>query len=85
MGSTILHRICFFTDNFFYEFYEWTKTDNLVNVKKIPCVFVDKEVLHDLIHFNVRIGKEFLRSIENKSIFLRKDKNKYFYSIIIIS
>ena len=74
-----------FTDNFYYDFYEWTNKDNLVNSKKIPCIYVDKKVLSDLIHYKIKIDKKFLRDIDNKNVYLRKDKEKYNYSVIFSS
>ena len=74
-----------YTDNFYYEFYEWDKKDNLINVKKIPLIHISKSVLYDFINYKIKIDNTFLKKIYNKSIFLRKDKNKYDNSIIISS
>lgn len=74
-----------FTDSFFYDFYEWNNKDNLVNVQKIPCIYVDKKTMYDFINYKIRVNKSFLKRIENKSIYLRKDKGKYLYSAILSS
>ena len=71
------------TDNFYYDFYEWSSNDNLINIKKIPAFRVDSKTLYDFINYKIKIDINFLKEIENKSIFLRKDKSKYNYSLLI--
>ena len=72
-----------FTDSIYYDFYEWNSSDNLINIRKIPVIRVNKNTLYDFINKRVKIDKDYLKKFENKSIFLRKDKNKYNYSLII--
>ena len=71
-----------FTNNYYYDFYEWNKKDNLINVKKIPLVRVSKKTLNDFIKYKIKVDKELLKIIYDKSIYLKKDKNKYNYSTI---
>ena len=52
-----------FTDNYYYEFYEWNKNDNLLNFKKIPIIYVNNKVLDDFIKNMIRINKTFLKKI----------------------
>lgn len=71
-----------FTNNYYYDFYEWNKKDNLINVKKIPLIRVSKKTLNDFIKYKIKVDKELLKIIYDKSIYLKKDKNKYNYSTI---
>lgn len=72
-----------YTNNYYYDFYEWDVKDNLVNIKKIPLIKVDKLTIDDFINNKVKINKRFLNEIKDKSIFLKKDKNKYDYSVLL--
>lgn len=74
-----------FTDCYYYDFFEWEKKDNIINIKRIPIYHVNKETIYDFINYKIRIDKNFLKEIDNQSIFLRKDRNKYNYSVILSS
>ncbi len=67
-----------FTDtNFYYDFYEWKQDDKLINIKKIPIFKVDKKTINDFINNSIKVDKKFLKTIEGKSIQLKKDKYDY--------
>ena len=72
-----------FTDNYYYDFYEWSNNDNLINVRKVPIIKVDKDTLYDFMNYIIKIDESLLKLIENQSIFLRRDKHKYDYSLIL--
>lgn len=74
-----------YTNNYYYDFYEWDKKDNIINVKKIPLFYVNNKIINDFINYKIKINKSFLRIINNKSIYLKKDKEKYNYSAIFSS
>lgn len=48
-------------------FYEWDSEDIIEYVKKIPLFHVDAKVIIDLICKKIKIEKEFLNNIENKT------------------
>ena len=81
--SYIYDVILNFTDNFYYDFYEWIEKDNLINFNKIPVIYVNKKVLYDFINYKIKIDKSLLLKIENQSIVSRKFKNRFIYSLII--
>ena len=72
-----------FSDSFFYDFYEWDVNDNIINLKKVPIIKVNKNTIYDFINYKIKIDKNFLSTINNKTIFLKKDKNKYNYICIL--
>ena len=74
-----------YTNNYYYDFYEWDKKDNIVNVKKIPLIRVNKNILCDFINYKIKVNKSFLHLLDNKSIYLKKDKDRYNYSVILSS
>ena len=51
-----------------YEFYEWNDYDYLELIKKIPLVKVKHKVLLDFIQNNVKVDKEFLEMIKDKTL-----------------
>ena len=51
-----------------YEFYEWNDYDYLELIKKIPLVKVKRKVLLDFIQNNVKVDKEFLEMIKDKTL-----------------
>ena len=56
-----------------YSFYEIEKTDNFVEVKKIPLFQVGNKVLKDFINNKVKVNQDFLNIIYNKTML----KNSY--------
>lgn len=70
-----------FQDNF-YMFYEWDEYDNIEYFKKIPIFYVDTKTLTDMILKIVKIDKEFLNTLENKT---KLKQNRYLKYTCIIS
>lgn len=50
-----------------YMFYEWSESDVLEYIKRVPVFQVTTKVLRDLINNNIEVDKEFLDSIYNKT------------------
>lgn len=48
-----------------YEFYEWSKKDKLIHLKKIPIIKVKSKVMDDLCFNNIKIDKKVLNLIFN--------------------
>ena len=70
------------TDNYYYDFFEWEKIDNIVNIKKVPVIRINTETLSDFINYKVKVDKKFLSLIENKSMTFKKHNN-YKYLVIL--
>ena len=66
-----------------YDFYEWDKADEIVNIRKIPLYRVDKNVLLDFIKNKVVVS-DLLEQILNKTEVLKKGKiDKIDYAFIL--
>ena len=48
-------------------FYEWDENDALDYVKKIPLLHVSAKAFEDLRQKKIKVEKEFLSAIENKT------------------
>ena len=66
-----------FTDNNYYDIYEWKKDDYLLNIKKAPIFRVDKKFIYDLINKDIKVDNKFLSIIKDKNIISKKDKYSY--------
>ena len=54
-------------DNY-YEFYEWSKDDNIIEVNKIPIFRINRFVMDDLLNNKIRVDSNFLNSIYDERI-----------------
>ena len=50
-----------------YMFYEWDELDNIEIIKKVPMFQVSSKVLKDIVNNEIRVNKEFLEMIYNKT------------------
>lgn len=58
-----------------YHFYEWNDTDYLELIKKIPFIKVKHKVLLDLYSYDIKVEKEFLQAIKDKTIVAVRNTN----------
>ena len=58
----------------FFEFYEWEKEDNIVNIKKIPLFLVNNETYKIIKYENVTINSVFVDKIRDKTFAYNKIK-----------
>lgn len=58
----------------FFEFYEWEKNDNIINIKKIPVFFVNNETYKIIKHNNVTVNIEFVDKLRDKTFTYNKIK-----------
>lgn len=58
----------------FFEFYEWEKEDNIVNIKKIPLFLVNNETYKIIKYENVTINSMFVDKIRDKTFAYNKIK-----------
>ncbi len=56
-----------------YEFYEWNDTDYLELFKKIPLFKIKHKCLLELISLEIKMDKEFLEQIKDKSMISGKN------------
>lgn len=56
-----------FNKDFLYEFFEWNKEDILVNIKRIQIFKIDDNDMFNIKNHTVKIEKEFLNNIYNKT------------------
>lgn len=63
--------------DYYTMFYEWDQEDNIEYVKKIPIIHVDQKTIHNLITKIIKVDKEFLKKIENKTKLKQNNYLKY--------
>lgn len=56
-----------------YSFYEWNDSDYLELIKKIPFIKIKHKNLIDIYSNNIKVDKEFLNSIKDKTLVSDKD------------
>lgn len=58
----------------YYAFYEWKKSDNIINIRKIPCFKIKDQDYLDLKNNKIIISEDFINKIKNtSSIYLDDD------------
>ena len=50
-----------------YDFFDWNRNDKLIHIKKIPILKIDKNIFKSLVSSKVKIEKDFLQKIHNKT------------------
>ena len=66
------------------EFFEWKKTDKIMNVKKIPTFKVSCDDLRDLKFNEIKLNKKFIDKIFQLTLFYNK-KDNYDYMCLVSS
>jgi len=61
----------------YFEFFQWKKSDKIINVKKIPVFKVSSNDLKNLKYNIVKVSKNFLDKIYNLTLFYSKSEYKY--------
>ena len=59
-----------------YDFYEWVKTDAIEQLRKVPLIKINRKALKDLFEKEIKIEKEILKMIKNKSEVYQKNSLK---------
>ena len=62
---TYIYDILVNFSNILYEFYEWSKKDKILHIKRIPLIKVKSKVIDDLCFNNVKVDKQFLDLISD--------------------
>ncbi len=58
----------------FFEFYEWEKEDNIINIKKIPLFLISNETYKNIKYNNVSVNSSFVDKIRDKTFAYNKIK-----------
>lgn len=51
----------------YYDFFEWNKNDNIINIKKIPLLVVDNETFKMMKYDRITVDLQFVNIIKNKT------------------
>ena len=51
----------------YYNFFEWNKRDNIVNVKKIPLFLVNNDTFKMFKYDNVTVSSDLINIIKDKT------------------
>ena len=54
-------------NDYFFEFYDWNKLDEITEIRKIPIFRVSSKTLYDIKKYSVRFDEEFIDRIKNKT------------------
>lgn len=65
----------FTDDNRLIEFYEWSESDYFEHIKRIPVYRVSSKVMKDICQNKIKVSKEFIEKIQNKTDLYKKKKN----------
>ena len=58
----------------YYNFFEWNKKDNIINVKKIPLFMVSNSIFNNMKYDIVKVSSDFINMIKDKTyIYSKKD------------
>lgn len=66
----------------YYDFFEWRKEDNTINIKKIPLMRISIKDYNDLKNNNVILGEKFINAIANLSLNYSRKK---FQNVCLVS
>ena len=64
-----------------YEFFEWKKSDDIVNVRKIPFFRVSNSQYIELKYNNIKIDKNFILKLTDTSLTYGRNSLKYCFLI----
>lgn len=69
-------------DDIAFPFYDWSKKDPLIKMKKIPLVHICEEDYHKLLQYKIKALNNWLEKYQNQAI-VKKEREKY--TIIIFT
>lgn len=70
-----------FHDNY-YEFFEWSKHDKIITIKKIPIICVNDDDFVLFKYNDVILNKNFLELIKNKTLYYSNYKGSQYCTLI---
>ena len=74
-----------FCDNdLVYDFYEWLKSDNIENIKRIKLIHINKDVYDDLLNYECIVDKDLLTKIYRSCEVYKSKRIKVLdYSVLV--
>ena len=51
----------------YYNFFEWYKSDNIINIKKIPLFLVDNNTYTSMKYNIITVDQDFIKNIKDKT------------------
>lgn len=51
----------------YYNFFEWNKRDNIINIKKIPLFLIENDIFKMFKYDNVTVSTDFINLIKDKT------------------
>ena len=54
-------------NDYYFEFYDWNKLDEITEIRKIPIFRVSSKTLYDIKKYSVRFDEKFIDRIKNKT------------------
>lgn len=51
-----------------FDFYEWTKKDDIINVQKMPVIRINRFQMNDILNNKIKITEELLKRVFNKTL-----------------
>ena len=67
----------------YFNFYEWKKNDNIINIKKIPLLVTDYKTFNMLKYDSVKVDTSFINKIKDKAY--TYSKNKVINNALLVS
>lgn len=58
----------------YYNFFEWNKKDNIINIKKIPLFVVNNDIFKSMKYDSVTVSKSFIEIIKEKTYTYNRQK-----------
>lgn len=58
----------------YYDFFEWNKKDNIINIKKIPLFIVNNDIFNSMKYDYVSVNTSFIESIRDKTYTYNRQK-----------
>ena len=59
----------------YYNFFEWNKKDNIINIKKIPLFMVSNNVFNNMKYDIVKVSSDFINMIKDKTYIYSKKES----------
>ena len=59
----------------YYNFFEWNKKDNIINIKKIPLFMVSNNIFNNMKYDIVKVSSDFINMIKDKTYIYSKKES----------
>ncbi len=68
-----------------FEFYEWVKSDNIINIQKMPIIRINRLQMNDVLNNRIKITTELLNKIKNKTLAENGELLRYAFLVTDLS